>query len=222
VVANPDQLAVVVAPNPAVRLGTIDRYFLAAMQGGVDPLLVVNKIDLAPELPGRPEIRNYLDLGYRVFFTSAREDRGLEELRPALSGKLTAFCGHSGVGKSTLLSQLTGLMLRQGEVRARDRKGRQTTVTAEMYALPGGGLVVDTPGVREFGLAHLTWLDVHEYFSDIAELTLHCAFGDCTHTVEPGCAVLAAVSAGQLAEGRVDSYRRLRAEAEAAQRNYRG
>jgi ribosome biogenesis GTPase len=221
VVANADQLAVVVAPNPEIRLGTVDRYFLAAMQGGLEPLLVVNKLDIAPDLAGRPEITNYRDLGYRVFFTDARHGAGVEALRPALAGRLTAFCGHSGVGKSTLLSRLTGLELKAGAVRERDQKGRQTTVTAEAYPLPGGGDVVDTPGVREFGLAHLTWLDVHEYFSDIANLTLRCAFADCTHTVEPGCAVLAAVAAGRLAAGRVESYRRLRAEAEAAARDYR-
>jgi ribosome biogenesis GTPase len=221
VVANADQLAVVVAPNPEIRLGTVDRYFLAAMQGGLEPLLVVNKIDLAPELPRQPEITNYRDLGYRVFFTDAKHGAGVEELPAALAGKLTVFCGHSGVGKSTLLSRLTGLTLKEGVVRERDQKGRQTTVTAELYPLLGGGDAVDTPGVREFGLAHLTWLDVHEYFSDIASLTLQCGFGDCTHTVEPGCAVRAAVERGRLAAGRVDSYRKLRAEATAAERSYR-
>lgn len=222
VVANADQLAVVVAPNPGIRLGTVDRYFLAAMQGGLEPLLIVNKIDLAPELPTQPEITNYRDLGFRVYFTSARTREGLHELPLALADKLTVFCGHSGVGKSTLLSQLTGLTLKEGAVRERDQKGRQTTVTAELYPLLAGGDAVDTPGVREFGLAHLTWLDVHEYFSDIASLTLQCAFADCTHSVEPGCAVRAAVQAGQLAAGRVESYVKLRAEAAASERSYQG
>jgi ribosome biogenesis GTPase len=221
VVANADQLAVVVAPNPVVRVGTVDRYFLAAMQGGVEPLLIVNKIDLDPELPGKPEILGYRGLGYRVLFTAAQRGAGLDELQPLLEGKLTVFCGHSGVGKSTLLSQLTGLDLKTAEVRARDSKGRQTTVTAEGFILESGGMVVDTPGVREFGLAHLTWLDVHEYFSDIAALTLKCGFADCTHGVEPGCAVRQAIAAGELAAGRLESYRKLRAEAAAGERDRR-
>jgi ribosome biogenesis GTPase len=221
VVANADQLAVVVAPNPTVRLGTIDRYFLAANQGGLEPLLIVNKIDLDPDLPHKPDIQNYRELGFRVQFTGAKYGDGINELRPLLADKLTVFCGHSGVGKSTLLAALTGQQIRTGEVRERDQKGRQTTVTAVAYNLPEGGLVVDTPGVREFGLAHLTWLDVHEYFSDIAALTLQCGFSDCSHQSEPGCAVLQAVRDSKLAAGRLESYRKLRAEADRGQQHWR-
>jgi ribosome biogenesis GTPase len=221
VVANADQLAVVMAPNPTIRLSTVDRYFLAATQGGLQPLLIVNKIDLDPELPRKPDIQNYRDLGFSVQFTGAKHGAGVEELRPLLADKLTVFCGHSGVGKSTLLAVLTGQEIKTGEVRESDQKGRQTTVTAIAYDLPSGGLVVDTPGVREFGLAHLTWLDVHEYFSDIAELTLHCGFSDCSHQSEPNCAVRQAVEDGKLATGRLDSYRKLRAEADRGQQHWR-
>lgn len=214
VVANADQLALVVAPNPGIPLSLIDRAFIAAIQGGLRPLLIVNKIDLAPQLEQDVLIRNYRSLGYGVLFTQATAGSGLDELREVLAGQLTVLSGHSGVGKSTLLSALTGEEIKTAAVRERDLKGRQTTVTAQLYALPGGGGAVDTPGVREFGLAHLDWTDVHEYFSDIAELTQGCSFRDCLHDSEPGCSVRAAVERGELAGERVESYRKLRQEAE--------
>jgi ribosome biogenesis GTPase / thiamine phosphate phosphatase len=213
VVANADQLALVIAPNPGIALSLVDRAFIAAIQGGLKPLLVVNKLDLAPELEQDVQITNYRALGYPVFFTQAIAGLGLDALRSALAGQLTVFSGHSGVGKSTLLAALTGCAIKTAAVREYDMKGRQTTVTAELYALPGGGGVVDTPGVREYGLAHLDWTDVHEYFSDIAELTQGCGFRDCLHQSEPGCNVLAAIARGELAAARVDSYRKLRQEA---------
>lgn len=215
VVANADQLAVVAAPNPEVRPAAVDRWFIAALQGGVDPLLVVNKIDLDPTLPERVDLRNYRELGYRVFFTQATDGTGLEALADALRDKLTVFSGHSGVGKSSLLTWLTGQEIATAEVRPRDQKGRQTTVSARMYPLKGiPGWVVDTPGVREFGLVHFDWLDVHDYFSDIATLATGCAFRDCHHHGEPDCAVRDAVEQGRLARGRLDSYQKLRAESE--------
>lgn len=214
-VANADQLALVVAPNPDIRTAVIDRAFIAAIQGGLEPLLVVNKIDLDPALTGDVLIHNYLEQGYSVFFTEATSGRGLDELSGVLHGNLTVFAGHSGVGKSTILSALTGAEIKTAEVRERDRKGRQTTVTARMYHLPGGtGSVVDTPGVREFGLAHLDWTDVHEYFSTIAELTQQCAFRDCMHESEPDCAVRAAIELGGLSPERLRSYKLLRKEAD--------
>ena len=213
-VANADQLAVVVAPNPVIRPNIIDRFFLAAIQGGLAPLLVVNKIDLDPGLPEDVTLRNYRDLGYPVFFTQATTGDGLAELNEALAGVSTAFCGHSGVGKSTILSELTGEEIMVGEVMEKTLKGRQTTTAARMYQLPGGGNVVDTPGIREFGLFHLTRLDVHEYFGDVASWATGCGFRDCTHTTEPGCKVLEAVAEGRLSRTRLESYVRLRREAE--------
>ncbi len=214
VVANADQLAVVVAPNPSIKLNVVDRYFLAAVQGGLKPLLIVNKIDLDPTLPDSVAIRNYRELGYQVFFTAAKLEQGLEELIPELQGKLTAFCGHSGVGKSTILRHLTGVDIAIAEVTRRLQKGRQTTTTARLYHVPTGGEVLDTPGIREFVMAHLTWIDVHDYFSDIAQLTMRCSFRDCSHTVEPGCAVRTAVQEHQLSAARLESYSKLCEEAQ--------
>lgn len=209
VVANADQLAVVVAPNPSIKLNVVDRYFLAAIQGGLEPILIVNKIDLDPRLPESVAIRNYRDLGYRVFFTAAKLEHGLDQLNAELQHKLTAFCGHSGVGKSTILRCLTGVEIAVADVTRRMQKGRQTTTTARLYRLPAGGRALDTPGIREFVMAHLTWLDVHDYFKDIAELTTRCAFRDCSHTVEPQCAVRAAVAEQRLTAARLESYSKL-------------
>jgi len=214
VVANADQLAVVVAPNPVIRPSVIDRCFLAAIQGGLDPLLIINKIDLDPKLPQNVTLRNYRALGYRVFFTQATSGEGIAELANVLDGVSTAFCGHSGVGKSTILSAITGTEIRTAEVQEKTLKGRQTTTAARMYMLPGGGNVIDTPGIREFGLFHLTWLDVHDYFTDIAGYSVDCGFRDCTHSAEPDCRVQAAISAGELSPSRLDSYAKLRKEAE--------
>lgn len=214
VVANADQLAVVVAPIPYVKLSIVDRYFLAALQGGLAPLLVVNKIDLDAGLRDRLEFAAYRQLGYRVLFTSALLGTGLNELAPLLADKLTAFCGHSGVGKSSLLSRLTGQQIKAGAVAAGSGKGQYTTETSRIYALPTGGAVVDTPGIRTFGLSRLDWLDVNEYFDDISQLATQCAFRDCRHDSEPDCAVGRAVAEGRLARERVESYIKLRAECE--------
>lgn len=214
IVANADQLAVVVAPNPDLRLNVVDRYLLAAIQGGLAPLLVVNKIDLDPAVRDSTDVHDYQKLGYTVLFTSATEGEGLAQLAALLQDKFTAFCGHSGVGKSTILRELTGHEIEVGEVKEASLKGRHTTTTSRVYPLPGGGMVVDTPGIRTFGLAHLDWLDVHEYFSDIAELTSACSFRDCSHTVEPGCKVREAVEAGELSSRRLESYQKLRKESE--------
>lgn len=219
-VANADQLAAVIAPHPRVGLNIVDRYFLAAIQGGLEPLLIVNKIDLDPTLPDSVEIRNYRERGFRVFFTAARLEQGLEQLKHELEGKFTVFCGHSGVGKSTILRQLTGVDIAIAGVQQGSMKGRQTTTTARMYHLPSGGDVVDTPGVREFILAHLTWIDVHDYFKDIAELTTRCNYRDCGHIVEPGCAVRQAIADGRLSPARLDSYSKLQQEAKGQTRTW--
>lgn len=214
VVANADQLMVVVAAPPLFNLNAVDRYFLAAIQGGLEPLLVVNKVDLDPALRDSLEVRTYRDLGYRVFFTSATQREGLDALAASLGGKLTVFCGQSGVGKSTLLACLTGEEIKVGEVNLQTQKGRQTTTTAKMYFYGKDAQLVDTPGVRVFGLAHLTWLDVHEYFADIAKLTQGCAYRNCLHKPEPDCAVRRAVQEGKLSVRRLDSYIKLRDESD--------
>lgn len=215
IVANADQLAVVVATKPDLRVQVVDRYFLAAIQGGLHPLLVVNKLDLDPECRHNLVLQNYADLGYRVVFTSCATKEGIEELREQLKDKLTAFCGHSGVGKSSLLRLLCDREdINIGDVNEMTTKGRQTTTTSRAYSLPGGGDVVDTPGIREFGIHEMDWTEIHEYFADISALSRGCGFQDCLHKTEPGCAVKAALAGGKLAPERLESYIKLQEEAD--------
>ena len=213
VVANADQLAVVIAPNPDLRVNVVDRYFLAALLGGLEPLLVVNKIDLDQHLGENVDVAALQRLDFRVHFTNALTGQGLDALALDLADRFTAFCGHSGVGKSTILARLTGLPLKIGSVQE-SGKGRQTTTTARMHPLPGGGKVVDTPGVREFAVARLERIDVLDYFRDLAALTLNCQFRDCQHDQEPGCAVKAAIERGELSAERVRSFQSMLVEAD--------
>lgn len=208
VVANADQLAVVVSPKPRIAVSLIDRYFLAALQGGLEPLLVVNKLDLDPALPQLEDLRCYPQLGYRVFFTSATRGDGMEELATALHGKLTAFCGLSGVGKSTILTAITGVDIATQPVK-KAGTGRQTTVDSRLYFLPHGGAVVDTPGIRVFGLTKLSRQHVRPFFRDIFELARYCRFSNCTHTHEPDCGLHQAIKDGELAASRLESFHKL-------------
>lgn len=213
VVANADQLAVVVSPKPRIAVSLIDRYFLAALQGGLEPLLVVNKLDLDPGLPQLADLRCYPLLGYRVFFTSATRGDGMGELAAALDGRFTAFCGLSGVGKSTILSAVTGVDIDTQPVK-KAGTGRQTTVDSRLYFLPGGGGVVDTPGIRVFGLTNLSRRHIRPYFRDIFELARRCKFSNCTHTHEPDCGLHEAIRSGELAASRLESFHKLTNEPE--------
>jgi len=208
VVANADQLAVVVSPKPRIAVSLIDRYFLAALQGGLEPVLVVNKLDLDQRLPDRPDFTCYRQLGYRLFFTCALDGTGLDELGAELAGRTTALCGLSGVGKSTILSALTGVEIATGPVK-KAGTGRQTTADSRLYFLPGGGSVVDTPGIRVFGLTSLSRRHIRGYFRDLFELARGCKYANCTHTHEPDCALRQAITDGELAASRLESFHKL-------------
>ena len=140
--------------------------------------------------------------------------QGIDSLTEQLKAQLTVFCGHSGVGKSTILQRLTGQQIEIGEVNPKTGKGRQTTVTTRMYWLGDGIRLVDTPGIRVFGLSHLTWLDVHEYFTTIAAVAVTCPFRNCLHDTEPDCRVKHAVRDGTISASTLDSYIKLRQEAD--------
>jgi ribosome biogenesis GTPase len=193
VAANVDGLIVVSAVRePPLRRGFIDRLLVVAEREGLEPLIVINKIDL---LDGaEEEVRDLVDvyrgLEYPVALVSAIEGRGVEPVREFLRGKSSVVVGQSGVGKSTLLNAVQpGLRLRTGEVSASTSKGRHTTTAAFLLRLEIGGYVVDTPGVREFGLWDVTPEDLSACFPEIRELLGACRFRGCSHTHEPGCAV---------------------------------
>ena len=218
IAANIDRLGIVMSvADPPFRSGVVDRLRLAAARGGLDAILIVNKIDLAPgALPD--EIDAYRGV-MPVFLTSATERTGIDELRAALAQSSTVLAGHSGVGKSSLVNALAPeLRLETASVREKSRKGRHTTTGATWLRLAGDAIVVDTPGVREIAVGPVDWTLLEEVYPDVAELAADCRFRDCAHGEEPDCAVRAAAAAGELHPGRLASYRKLRAEADASAR----
>jgi ribosome biogenesis GTPase len=212
IVANVDQLLIVASwREPAFWPELTDRYLISAVRNHLAPIICVNKIDLASD-PQEPAagLQPWLAVGYRVLFTSATTDAGIGELRATLSGRTTALAGLSGVGKSSLLAAVQpGLNLRVGDVSDRRHEGRHTTTQVTLHPLAAGGFVVDTPGIREFGLAGLSRRDLAGFYPEIATLAGKCQFADCSHTREPGCAVRAAVRAGRIAAMRYENYRKI-------------
>ena len=212
IVANVDQVLIVASwREPAFWPELIDRYLIAAARNGLVPIICVNKVDLAED-PAEPQtvLRAYCDAGYTVLLTSAQSRLGVDGLRRLLQGRTTALAGLSGVGKSSLLSAVEpGLHLRVGEVSERRHEGRHTTTQSSLHRLAEGGFVVDTPGIREFGLSGLRRRDLADCYPEIAALRSGCQFEDCTHTREPGCAVRLAIRQGRVSPVRYDSYRKI-------------
>jgi ribosome biogenesis GTPase / thiamine phosphate phosphatase len=210
IAANMERLAIVMAVRePGFVSGAVDRFLLAAAAGGLESVLVVNKIDLLGGAALPEEIRAY-EVIVPVYPVSTRTAAGLDALRARLRGSRTVLAGHSGVGKSSLLNALEPeLRLETGEVRGRDGKGRHTTSRALWCRLPGEAIVVDTPGVREIATGPVDSALLSQVYPDVAVVAEECRFRDCGHTREPGCAVLEAVASGRLAAGRLTSYRKL-------------
>lgn len=210
VVANADQLLIVASwRDPIIWYEMIDRYLIAAARNHLPAVICVNKIDLAgSRAECEEELRPYRALGIPVLFTSAQTGDGIPDLRARLHGRMTVLAGLSGVGKSSLLTAVQpGLNLRVGIVSGRKHEGRHTTTQATLLQLNGPTYVVDTPGVREFGLSGLTRSELVTYFADMADAAMHCRYRNCSHVDEPGCAVQAAAARGAIAPNRMHSYR---------------
>lgn len=206
--ANVDTLLIVACTaQPEYNPRLVDRFLTLAAYFGIDAIICLNKIDLDSALP--PEALYLESLGYPVLPVSAREGRGLEDLRAALKGLTAVLSGASGVGKSSLIRALVpGAVPRVGEVRKGEGKGRHTTTSSHFYRGEGGFGIIDTPGIRELGF-RASRKELGALWKDIASLAETCKFRDCIHNGEPGCSVSEAVKLEKLPAHRYESYLRL-------------
>lgn len=207
VAANIDQIMIVFSSLPATPLALLDRYLVAAALSNIEPVLVLNKSDLLTrDDPYRTFLAEYEALGYRTLLLSAKEPLQ-ETLVPELREKTTVFVGQSGVGKSSLIRQLLGdEQIVIGDISDATGKGKHTTTTAMLYHMPQGGDLIDSPGIREFGLWHVPADQVMQGFPDLFAYNGLCKFRDCKHQDDPGCAIQAAIEEGAVMGRRLDSY----------------
>jgi ribosome biogenesis GTPase / thiamine phosphate phosphatase len=210
--ANLDAVFVVSALNGDLSLRRLERYLTLAWESGATPALVLTKADLCDDVGGALLSVEQVALGVGTHAVSNLTGEGLEELGPYLTpAKTIALLGSSGVGKSTLANRLVGDELQATHEIAEDGRGRHTTTSRQLIRLPGGALLVDTPGLREVQLWDADD-GIHEAFADVDELAADCRFNDCAHLREPGCAVQAAIDEGRLPRERLQSYRQLQRE----------
>ena len=213
VAANIDYIVLVIAPIPIPHANLIDRYLVAAETVGIEPVLLLNKTDLLDE-EGLELINDmlsiYEDIGYKVLRASTRSEDGLTPLQTLLDQHISVFVGQSGVGKSSLVnSLLPDVDTRVGALSETTGKGMHTTTAAKLFHFPAGGMLIDSPGIREFGLWHIEPEEVLEGFREFRPYLGYCRFRDCKHQQEPDCALMNALEEGEILEERMFSYRQI-------------
>jgi ribosome biogenesis GTPase len=222
VAANVDRIIIVIAPEPEPFANLIDRYLVAAEAVAITPILLLNKVDLLDkadlvDTARRAVIdgllREYRAIGYPVLTASSVNEHGLDQLKAELRDRVSVFVGQSGVGKSSLIKTLVpDSEIRIGELSLVERKGRHTTTTAQLFHMPGGGDLIDSPGIREFGLEHIERAQIENGFIEFRDWLGRCRFRDCSHTHEPDCALLQALHDGHISPARMASFRAIIAQ----------
>lgn len=212
VAANIDTVFLCMSLNNDFNLRRLERYLAVAWESGAEPVVVLTKADLCADLPQKQGEVEAIAMGVTILITSAMELEGYRQIMPYITeGRTVAFVGSSGVGKSTLINRLLGEERLATDGLRNDDKGHHTTTHRELLFLPGGAMVIDTPGMRELGMWDAV-SGVEQTFGDIEELAARCRFRNCSHTSEPGCAVRAALESGHLDAGRWLSYQKLKNE----------
>ena len=210
--ANLDQaLLVVTIDSPTTTTTFIDRFLASAEAYGVPTILAINKTDILSDSENLEQAHEwkslYTSIGYECLFISAETGEGLQDLQKLLQGKQTLLAGHSGVGKSTLVNRLLGHdVARTAPISTIHQTGMHTTTFSEMYTLPGGGYIIDIPGIKGFGTFDFEETQVGHYFREIFSIGKQCRYSNCTHRHEPGCRVLQALQRGEIAQSRYRSY----------------
>lgn len=210
VAANLDQIIIVAAPQPSLSEQLIDRYLVNAEATHITPIILINKIDLLSAKDKailERRLHVYIDIGYRIIYASVKQEHGLDTLAAQLAGNTSILVGQSGVGKSSLVKQLLpDLDIRIGALSA-TTLGKHTTTTSVLYHLPFSGDLIDSPGIRDFGVWHINADDILHGFVEFRPFLGRCKFSNCSHSVEPGCALKIAVERGEIQAKRLASYR---------------
>ena len=212
IAVNIDQVLITASVAlPPLKPSLVDRYIIAAQKGNMEPVILINKVDLLEENEEEKAlfeefVRTYRGLGFTVIPLSIKTGEGIAELKEAMHQKTSVFSGQSGVGKSSLINLVTGSSLATGEIVQKTQKGSHTTTTTHLVPMEEGGFCIDTPGIKSFGVWELKTDEVASYFSEIAALSTECKFPDCAHLNEPGCAVKAALEEHKISPLRFASY----------------